>query len=108
MSKEVIAKIIDDLDFIINEYEIGHLNFSSFIDKYGYPIGEYALDGHESDQDGKNILQSLSDRLAIHFEIQDKILHTISPESNHPYRISYAEGEEILKGVLASHASKNT
>ena len=66
ISKKEVEQILDAIDAIVISWLKGEISFAEFLERYGYPVGEYALDGHESDDAGKAILLSLRDRIEVH------------------------------------------
>ena len=81
-----------------------------FLNEYGYPIGEYALDGHESDEEEKILLRKNANSLKLHMEITEIILNKLctneqAKESAYIQagRIGPKEAFVLLKEVAARH-----
>jgi hypothetical protein len=70
-----LSELLLNLDRIVLKCVAGELRFEQFIDEYGYPIGEYALDEHESSEEEKNIPAKWIERINTHLAITEQILN---------------------------------
>lgn len=77
MTATELEKILAKLDSLVVQCVSGQLTIDQFIKDYGYPIGEYALDGHESDDEEQRVLQEHEKPLELHFAIAEEILHRL-------------------------------
>ena len=114
-SKVELEQILDELDALVKKCIDGKLSFESFLSEYGYPMGYYALDGHESDEAGKSILDSFAARISLHSKITDHVLHKVctaeqarDPAYKNSSRITPSEAFPIFKKVVASHVPQKT
>ncbi len=114
-SKVEVEQILDELDALVNKCIDGKLSFESFLSEYGYPMGYYALDGHESDEAGKYILDSLADRISLHSEITEHVLHKVctaeqarDPAYKNSSLMTPSEAFPIFKKVVSSHVPQKT
>jgi hypothetical protein len=110
-----VAEILDELDALVMRCVDGNISFDEFLEKYGYPMGYYALDGHESDEQGKSILADFAKRIALHQAITDRVLHKVctpeqvaDPAYKSSSRIKPSEAHLIFKEVVASHVPLQT
>jgi hypothetical protein len=109
-SKNEVETILNELDDLVMQCIEGKLSFNDFLDKYGYPMGFYALDGHESDDLGKTILSNFSKRISLHEEITEQVLHQIctteqaaDPAYKNSSRIPPSEAFIIFIKLVAEH-----
>ena len=101
-SEKQISKILDQLDDVVNSYARGDLTFSEFLSQYGYPLGEYSLDGHESDSEEKALLANFANRISAHQSICDTLSPLCSSEDaqNPLYKKAGRVGPEEMHGRL--------
>ena len=75
-----LDEVLTDLNRTIADCVLGRISFAEFQEAYGYPIGEYALDGHETDMYEPGLLEARSRELRIHFEIADRVMQDLCSE----------------------------
>jgi hypothetical protein len=104
--KEITSK----LGRLVTKCISGEISFEVFLNEYGYPIGEYALDGHESDEAEKTLLRNSANSLRPHVEITETILNKLyigeqvtEQELIQAGRIGPKEALVLLKEVAARH-----
>ncbi len=81
-SEQKLLEILDTLDALVSSCVSGSISFSEFKKQYGYPIGKYALDGHESDVKGKQILAKLQNRIILHERIAEEVFQLLCSEQD--------------------------
>lgn len=72
-----LETLLEKLYGLVASCVSGQLTIDQFFEEYGYPIGEYALDGHESDEDERAVLRKHEKQMKLHFEITEVILHRL-------------------------------
>jgi hypothetical protein len=77
MTEEELEMVLEKLDGLVASCVSGQLTIDQFFEEYGYPTGEYALDGHESDEDERRVLRKHEKQIKLHFEITEVILHQL-------------------------------
>jgi len=75
-----IVEIIMRLNALVEKCASGEIKFDQFIKEYGYPIGEYALDGHESNEEGRRLIKAQESKLRPHILITERILNYLCSE----------------------------
>jgi len=102
-SEEELAEVIDKLDSLVDGYLDGSISFDEFLRRYGYPIGEYALDGHESSAEGKAVLARFKGRLLVHEQIAEEFLHKYSGSAS-----QRAEAANLLRTIASKFRATKT
>jgi hypothetical protein len=77
MTAAELERMLAKLNSLVVKCVSGQMTIDQFIKDYGYPIGEYALDGHESDEDGRRVLREHEKQLELHFVIAEEILQRL-------------------------------
>ena len=77
MNESDIIEITRKLDRLVRKCISGEISFDVFLEEYGYPIGEHALDGHESNEEEKALLRNNNNSLKLHIEISETILNKL-------------------------------
>lgn len=102
-SEKELAEVIGKLDSLVDGYLDGSISFDEFLRLYGYPVGEYALDGHESSAEGKAVLARFKDRLLVHEQITEKLLH------KYPGLVTQkAEAANLLRAIASEFRATKT
>ena len=73
---------LDRLDALAVECAEGRLEFGAFQTRYGYPFGDYALDGHESGMEERGWLGRHERRIELHRRIASEILDNVCSEED--------------------------
>lgn len=110
MNVTELAEITSKLDKLVGKCVSGEISFDVFLKEYGYPIGEYALDGHECNEDKKVLLSKFSSSLKPHIEITEFILNKLCSSEQakekayiEAGRIGSDKGLLLLKEVAAKN-----
>jgi len=82
ISEHDLCKVLDKLDTLVTDCVSGKITFNEFKLDYGYPVGEYALDGHESNDKEKKVLVKLKNRLILHERITKIVLDLLCSEQD--------------------------
>ncbi len=108
MNESDLKEITSNLDQLVVKCCSGEIPFDAFLKEYGYPIGEYALDGHESNEEEKVLLRKFANSLKLHMEIAESVLNklcTTEQAKEQAYiqagRIEPNEGFLLLKEAAA-------
>ena len=108
MNESDLIEITKTLDQLVVKCISGEMPFDAFLKEYGYPIGEYALDGHESNEEEKILLRKFANSLKLHMEIAECVLNklcTTEQAQEQAYiqagRIGPNQGFLLLKEVAA-------
>ena len=81
-SEEDLVSLLDGLDSLVAKCADGRLTYEQFVAEYGFPYGEYALDGHESDEEELALLTRYRHRLEIHRRIAEEVLCRVCDAAN--------------------------
>jgi len=73
-SEEELLATLDEHDQLIRDCVSAHISFLEFLDRYDDFYMTYALDGHESRVDEKEILAVHEKRIAPHREVWERII----------------------------------
>jgi hypothetical protein len=73
-SEEELLSTLDQHDQLVRDCAAGRISFQEFLDRYDTFYMTYALDGHESDPEEKELLEVHKDRIAPHREIWERII----------------------------------
>jgi hypothetical protein len=73
-SEEELLSTLDQYDRLVRDCAAGRISFQEFIDRYDTFYMTYALDGHESDPEEKELLVVHKDRIAPHRKIWERII----------------------------------
>ena len=102
---------LDKHDRMIRDCVSGETPFGEFEVAYNSFYVSYPLDGHESDDTGKEILDAHSGRIAIHREIWEQILTKLCADddaSKEAYvaagRFGSDEGLKRLRSIYSKYA----
>lgn len=111
-SRSQLREILDDLDRLVYLCAREAISFAEFLELYGYPVGQHALDGHDASIEERNLLGEFSKRIGLHIRVQDRVLHRIcsaNDADNVEYidagRISPVEAYEVFKRIVREHGA---
>ena len=110
MNRSDLIAITNKLTQLVKKCVSGELSFNEFLVKYGNPIGEYALDGHESNLEEKEMLKNNTDLIKLHVEITESILHPLcsSEQAKDPLYVENGRiGPEVAFKLLKEIASRH-
>jgi len=110
MLQEDLSSLLDRLDALVDQCISGVISGPDFKQEYGYPVGEYALDGHEGDDEYRALLASEAGRIAFHILVMREILHNLcsSNDANlESYRTAGFFGPEQIRPKLISLRKAN-
>ncbi|HAD03352.1 MAG: hypothetical protein A2091_01570 [Desulfuromonadales bacterium GWD2_61_12] len=94
-----LIEFLDSHDEFLRQCASGDLSFWDFNKKYDNFYWAYALDGHESDAEEKEILRKLKNRIEPHRTVQEEILSLVCNDED-------AEKEEYKRaGRISSKES---
>jgi hypothetical protein len=115
MTESDLAELLSRLNRLVSQCADGSISFEQFAEEYGYPIGEYALDGHEASADELKLLAEWSAKIAPHIAITDQILNKLcaaTDASNPMYeaqrRIGPDTATQQLKEIARAYAINET
>lgn len=80
-SESDIVTALDRCDELLRRCAGGHLSFDDFCAEYGNFYWAYALDGHESDQPGLDVLAKYAARIAPHRTVAEDILAKVCSDA---------------------------
>lgn len=75
-----MLEIIEQKNQILCRSLLGEITFNEFLDKYEDFYDHYALDGHESDLEERELLEKHEDKIALHREISEVLNGLCSDE----------------------------
>ncbi len=81
-SEVEIQRSLDEHDELVRQCALGNMPVSDFCDKYNNYWSFYALDGHESDDEERAILERYEDRIEMHRLIAFDILGQLCSEED--------------------------
>jgi hypothetical protein len=81
-SEVEIQQSLDQHDELVRQCALGEITFTDFCDKYNNYWSFYALDGHESDDEERAILDRYEDRIELHRLIAFDILGQLCSEED--------------------------
>jgi hypothetical protein len=73
-SEEDLLSTLDDYDQLIRDCVSGRISFQEFLNKYGTFYMTYALDGHESSPEEKELFEAHEDRISLHRRVWERII----------------------------------
>ncbi len=73
-SSNDLLSTIEQYDQLVFDCTAGRISFIEFLERYDAFFVAYALDGHESDDEERNLFRSYDHRIAPHREIWEKII----------------------------------
>ena len=73
-SEPDLLSTIERYDQLVSDCSFERISFVDFLEKYDTFYMKYALDGHESDDEERNLLRSHDHRIAPHREIWEKVI----------------------------------
>jgi hypothetical protein len=80
-SEEAFLSVLDEHDQLIQRCANGAITFQEFEKKYNYFYGHYALDGHESDEQEREMFEKYDCRIKPHEELGTEVFqHLCSDE----------------------------
>lgn len=107
------AQLIDSLDHhddLIRQCARGHLSFDDFCSEYHDFYAFYALDGHESDEEEKRLLEKHDKRIEPHRVVAEEILAGVCSDGDAQLeiyqragRFGSAEAVRRLRELAALH-----
>ena len=81
-SEVEVRQSLDEHDELVRRCALGEMTFNDFCDKYNNYWSFYALDGHESDDEERTILERYDDRIELHRLIAFDILGQLCSEED--------------------------
>ena len=107
-TSEGVAELLSKLDSLVLQCVSGKLTMDEFLDRYGYPIRSHRLDGLETEQEYKAVLQKFKERIELHERITTLVLHRICSEADAKLtsyqladRIGAKEASDILQSLVS-------
>jgi hypothetical protein len=73
-SEEEFFSTLNEHDQLIRDCASGRISFEAFLNKYNAFYMTYALDGHESSPEEKELFEAHEDRIAPHREVWERII----------------------------------
>src|SRR5215204_1533008 len=73
-SEEELLSTLDQHAQLVRDCVSGRISFQEFLDRYDTFYMSYALDGHESDPEERELLEVHKDRIAPHRKIWERII----------------------------------
>lgn len=73
-SEEELLSALNRHDQLVRDCVSGHISFGEFLDGYDAFYMTYALDGHESDAEERELFEAHADRIAPHRKIWERII----------------------------------
>ncbi len=108
-SESDLISVIETHDNIVLECVRGSLNFWDFVEKYHNFYWYYALDGHESDEEERVLLEKHESRILPHREIAETILQGVCSDEDAEkeiYQKASRFGSKVAFSMLKEIASK--
>lgn len=100
--------LLDDHDALIAKCLAGRISFQQFLAEYDSFYWRFALDGHESDDEERDLLSSRAERIRLHRDLDERILSKLAadsdalkPEYVQAGRIGSAEAFEEMTRLVA-------
>jgi len=81
-SEVEFQRLLHEHDELVRRCAHGEMSFNDFCDKYNNYWSFYALDGHESDDEERTILERYEDRIELHWLIAFDILGQLCSEED--------------------------
>ena len=81
-SEAEFQQSLEQHDNLVRRCALGEISFSEFCDQYNNYWSFYALDGHESDDEEREILDRYEDRIELHRLIAFDILGPLCSEED--------------------------
>jgi hypothetical protein len=82
MSEQTVLEALDEHDALVAACARGELAWEDFERSYAAFYPRYALDGHESDDEGKAMLGTYAGRIELHRRIWDDVLTKLTLEEH--------------------------
>ena len=80
MTETELLRLLDDHDLLVQQCVAGSLPLDEFLREYDDFPYAYALDGHESDENEKVMLQRYAARISFHFGVMESLSELCSDE----------------------------
>ena len=97
-------------DELIRQCALGHLSFAEFCTEYRDFYAFYALDGHESDEEERTLLERYKERVEVHRVVFEDILGGVCSDADAQLesyqragRFGSAEAVRRLRDLAAVH-----
>lgn len=89
-NEQEILEALDKHDALILQYAREEISLEDFLKHYNSFPFNYALDGHESDAEEKILLSQYSNRIQIHWDLNDILSRMCSDEDSKTAQYIYA------------------
>lgn len=110
ITQDELLDRLHQYDQLVADCATGQISFTEFLDRYGCFYLEYALDGHESDEEGQRLLELYKDRIELHREIADSVIYRLTsaellvhPEASKQGFIGSLEGMDWVKTLARKY-----
>ncbi|MFN0245334.1 MAG: hypothetical protein ACKV2T_00415 [Kofleriaceae bacterium] len=106
MSEEEVLEALDQHDAIVAACARGELPWDHFERTYASFYPHYALDGHETDGEGKAVLDRHVDRIELHRKIWDEVLTKLTLDEHvgvYPGFIGAEEAQRRLRDLAREY-----
>jgi hypothetical protein len=107
-SEQHLLEVIATHDSLLREVAAGRMNFHQFYDAYNVFYAFYALDGHESDEDERALLDRHHALIEPHRVVAEEILSLVCADNDAELetykqagRIGSAEAVRRIKQVIS-------
>lgn len=103
MTESELSELLSRLNRAVTRCVCGKTSFEQFVEEYGYPVGEYALDGHEASDEERAVLSAWKAQIAPHIAITEQILNKLcsSEDAAKPvYQVQGRFGPDVAKERL--------
>ncbi len=110
-----LDELVATLKGYISDCVAGRISFPEFLNAYGYPTGEYVMDGHEEGVYEHGVLESHAQELKLFFDVAERVLdclcsaeQALDPAYAKAGRIGPDAALEILKALADKHGLRCT
>lgn len=92
MTESELRELLSRLNRAVTACVSGKTSFEQFAEDYGYPVGEYALDGHEASDEERAMFSAWKAQIAPHIAIAEQILNKLFSSEDAAKPVYQAQG----------------